>query len=31
MTRIELPKDPKYHLMTDLANQAIKWTHPRSR
>ena len=25
MTRIELPKDPKYHLMTDLANQAIKW------
>jgi arylsulfatase A-like enzyme len=26
MTRIELPKDPKYHLMTDLANQAIKWT-----
>lgn len=26
MTRIEVPKDPKYHLMTDLANQAIKWT-----
>lgn len=26
MTRIELPKDPKYHLMTDLADQAIKWT-----
>ena len=25
MTRIELPPDPKYHLMTDLANQAIKW------
>ena len=25
MTRVELPKDPKYHLMTDLANQAIKW------
>lgn len=25
MTRIELPKDPNYHLMTDLANQAIKW------
>lgn len=25
MTRIELPADPKYHLMTDLANQAIKW------
>lgn len=26
MTRIELPPDPKYHLMTDLANQAIRWT-----
>jgi arylsulfatase A-like enzyme len=26
MTRVELPTDPKYHLMTDLANQAIKWT-----
>jgi arylsulfatase A-like enzyme len=26
MTRIEAPHDPKYHLMTDLANQAIKWT-----
>lgn len=26
MTRIELPPNPKYHLMTDLANQAIKWT-----
>src|SRR5947209_4540494 len=26
MTKIELPHDPKYHLMTDLANQAIKWT-----
>jgi arylsulfatase len=26
MTRVELPHDPKYHLMTDLANQAIKWT-----
>ena len=25
MTRIEVPNDPKYHLMTDLANQAIKW------
>jgi arylsulfatase len=25
MTRVELPHDPKYHLMTDLANQAIKW------
>ena len=27
MTRIEVPNDPNYHLMTDLANQAIKWTH----
>jgi arylsulfatase A-like enzyme len=27
MTRIEAPKDPSYHLMTDLANQAIKWTN----
>lgn len=26
MTRIEVPADPNYHLMTDLANQAIKWT-----
>ncbi|WP_076351199.1 sulfatase-like hydrolase/transferase [Paludisphaera borealis] len=26
MTRVEIPKDPNYHLMTDLANQAIKWT-----
>src|SRR5258707_708988 len=26
MTKVELPNDPKYHLMTDLANQAIKWT-----
>lgn len=26
MSRIELPKDPNYHFMTDLANQAIKWT-----
>jgi arylsulfatase A-like enzyme len=26
MTRIEVPNDPNYHLMTDLANQAIKWT-----
>lgn len=25
MTRIEVPADPNYHLMTDLANQAIKW------
>lgn len=27
MTKVELPPDPKYHLMTDLANQAIKWTN----
>ena len=27
MTRIEVPKDPNYHFMTDLANQAIKWTN----
>jgi arylsulfatase A-like enzyme len=27
MTKIEPPHDPKYHLMTDLANQAIKWTN----
>ncbi len=27
LNRIEAPKDPNYHLMTDLANQAIKWTH----
>lgn len=26
MSRIELPKDPNYHFMTDLADQAIKWT-----
>ncbi len=26
MTRIELPPDPNYHLMTDLADQAIRWT-----
>lgn len=26
-TRVELPKDPNYHFMTDMANQAIKWTH----
>jgi arylsulfatase A-like enzyme len=26
MSRVELPKDPNYHFMTDLANQAIKWT-----
>jgi arylsulfatase len=27
MTKIEPPNDSKYHLMTDLANQAIKWTN----
>jgi arylsulfatase len=26
MSRVELPKDPNYHLMTDMTNQAIKWT-----
>ena len=26
MSRIELPKDPNYHFMTDMADQAIKWT-----
>lgn len=26
MSRVELPNDPNYHLMTDLANQAIRWT-----
>ncbi|MBF0313095.1 MAG: arylsulfatase [Oligoflexia bacterium] len=25
MTRIETPKDPKYHLMTDMTDQAITW------
>jgi arylsulfatase A-like enzyme len=25
MTKIEPPHDPNYHLMTDLANQAIAW------
>ena len=27
MTRIETPHTPNYHLMTDLADQAIKWTN----
>jgi arylsulfatase len=26
MSPIDTPKDPSYHLMTDLTNQAIKWT-----
>jgi arylsulfatase len=25
LTKIELPKDPKYHFMTDMTNQSIKW------
>src|SRR5947209_8690895 len=25
MSRIELPKDPNYHFMTDMTNQAIAW------
>ncbi|MRR36354.1 arylsulfatase, partial [bacterium] len=25
MTRVETPKDPNYHFMTDMTNQAIKW------
>lgn len=25
MSRVELPKDPNYHLMTDMTSQAIKW------
>ncbi|MDX1947477.1 MAG: arylsulfatase [Pirellulaceae bacterium] len=27
LNRIETPKTPGYHLMTDLANQAIQWTN----
>jgi arylsulfatase len=27
LSRIELPKDPNYHFMTDMTNQAIKWTN----
>jgi len=26
MSRVEVPKDPNYHFMTDMTNQAIKWT-----
>ncbi len=26
LNRIEVPRTPGYHLMTDLANQAIRWT-----
>ena len=25
MTKIETPKDPNYHFMTDMTNQAVKW------
>ena len=25
MTQVELPKDPNYHFMTDMTNQAIHW------
>jgi arylsulfatase A-like enzyme len=25
MTRVEVPKDPNYHFMTDMTNQAIQW------
>ena len=25
MTQVELPKDPSYHFMTDMTNQAIRW------
>ncbi len=25
MTKIKLPKDPNYHFMTDMTNQAIQW------
>lgn len=25
VTKVELPKDPKYHFMTDMTNQAIAW------
>jgi len=26
LNQIETPKDPNYHFMTDMTNQAIKWT-----
>jgi arylsulfatase len=25
MTKVEVPKDPNYHFMTDMTNQAIRW------
>ena len=27
MTKLEVPKDPNYHFMTDMTNQAISWVH----
>lgn len=27
MSRIEVPRDPDYHFMTDMTNQAIQWSH----
>lgn len=26
VTKVEVPKDPNYHFMTDMTNQAIAWT-----
>ncbi|WP_425613832.1 arylsulfatase [Anatilimnocola sp. NA78] len=26
MSRVEIPRDPNYHFMNDMTNQAIKWT-----
>jgi arylsulfatase A-like enzyme len=26
LSRVEVPKDPNYHFMTDMTDQAIKWT-----
>ena len=27
MVQVDLPKDPNYHFMTDMTNQAIAWAH----
>ena len=27
MSQVELPKDPKYHFMTDMTNRGIDWVH----
>jgi len=27
LTKVELPRDPNYHFMTDMTNQSIKWVH----